>query len=739
VDLSFESILTLKPFAEVARLLGVRLTIFGGLVRRLVRTAVFDSDALNSEDLLFSLTPFLSDIDVEHSGPPSLNARVRDELINSVPGVASIRIGVCSEIESSDLQNAIGFKAIVPVLSMSLASDGFRDSYGGVNDITNRQYRFDSNRSIEGRVSAEWTKGSASRLHETQEDFKVVPFLLFVKAVIEDRAGWQSGFEVEFKRALYNLPIFENGYLRSRLFELLVGAWAAQPSGDEQHPLLSLIPREVVQQFDFLKVGENIHRSFSNTLTSGNALIVSLPIASKRSRFPSVCETFSPNQTEESGLSGHPLDSHEECLLQSDWLDLSQGDGMTSVSMEFVHLLLQLPNTYDDLTEQEITACWLLKRETIEEKKNDEEEIVLPAPTVCHLPRDGKEKKLSIRSNLFNLQGLFVGLYKNVRAKILLLIPKRKSQTCLLIPLKKQVGRSGVATEHFVYVHGIRSTPSTFDRLRGHLENEANARGVSIDHYGFSYPYQKSMKSNGEELAKELSSLGVHQRSVTLFGHSMGGLISRFAILSQTGAYKFVKRLVMFGTPNNGAIRAASLTSMIISIMHNRAVAMGNNLRSPGVMELTNVQQAFRQTQNRWDQADGIEYITIPGTYFHKDRQHLDLGGASKMMAALGVFGLLLRNAYSPQRPHDGIVERESVDLLPQESGKRSEKRGPYRSLADPLIEYLHIHLPACDNLDHLAVHTDEDVLDFVSHLVFSKNLNALAGSQFERHVWTFM
>jgi pimeloyl-ACP methyl ester carboxylesterase len=326
-----------------------------------------------------------------------------------------------------------------------------------------------------------------------------------------------------------------------------------------------------------------------------------------------------------------------------------------------------------------------------------------------------------------------------LRAKVLLLIPKGKKQSCLLEPLKRQGGGSGVATEHFVYVHGIWSNPSTFDKLRVHLEKEANKRGVSIDHYDFSYPFQKSMKPNGEELAKELSALGVNERSVTLFGHSMGVLISRFAILSQTGAYKFVKRLVMFGTPNNGAIRASSLTSPIIWLLHGGTAVMGNNLLSPGILELTNAQEAFKDTEDHWYQADGIEYITIPGKYFHESRQHLNVGGASKMMAALGLLGLLLRNAYSPRKPHDGIVERDSVDLLPQDSGKRSEKRGPYRRLTDPEIEYLQIHLPACDNLDHLTVHTDEGVLKFVAHLVFSKNLNALAGSQFERHVWTFM
>jgi hypothetical protein len=45
--------------------------------------------------------------------------------------------------------------------------------------------------------------------------------------------------------------------------------------------------------------------------------------------------------------------------------------------------------------------------------------------------------------------------------------------------------------------------------------------------------------------------------------------------------------------------------------------------------------------------------------------------------------------------------------------------------------------LRACDRLDHLTVHTDQDVLEFVGDLALAANLNALA-KQYERDLWLF-
>lgn len=100
-----------------------------------------------------------------------------------------------------------------------------------------------------------------------------------------------------------------------------------------------------------------------------------------------------------------------------------------------------------------------------------------------------------------------------------------------------------LAKRHFVYVHGIRSDPSTFNPLRKKLREVAQARqkGNPSDctaHHDFYYPYQDAMEENGKKLAIALQTLagGVPPtaRSVTLFGHSMGGLIARLRSWIQT-------------------------------------------------------------------------------------------------------------------------------------------------------------------------------------------------------------
>jgi hypothetical protein len=72
------------------------------------------------------------------------------------------------------------------------------------------------------------------------------------------------------------------------------------------------------------------------------------------------------------------------------------------------------------------------------------------------------------------------------------------------------------------------------------------------------------MATNGDALAREIVNLNASKRSITLFGHSMGGLIIRLAVLSgyrnsnNAAAHELIKRVIMFGTPNHGAVRASS-------------------------------------------------------------------------------------------------------------------------------------------------------------------------------------
>ncbi len=727
MDLSFESISSLNPFAEVSRRLGIRLTLRGGLVRRLVRTAIYEASELDSDDLLFRLTPFASDIDVEHSGQSDLSARIREELLGSVPAAASIRLEIRSEWESYIFGRARRFQAFAPVLSMSLSSDGFRDPEGGTLDIARRRYRFSRNELYQHSI-----------LYRRKRDLEIFSMLLFLKAVLEDGASPPENFLGELEKVRSGMEVSEGGYLDARLFYLLAGIWGVSHRTEENSGLL----RATGLKLSFREANTTDARVFSlaEIVDSKGALIVSSWLGAEHFRFPKFTRApfLRPSERTESAVQIRQCASDQECFLESSWLDVSQGisDSVTKQTpfgMEFVHLLLGLPHDCEGLSEREITACWLLKG--MSRHDDEDEELVLPAPTVCHVLTQNKKEKLSVRCNLLDLGGL-VGAFRSVQAKIFLLLSHKTKKKPSLLAFTTATGGSPRTLEHFVYVHGIRSEPSTFDSLRTRLEREGKARGLSITHHGFSYPYKDSMKSNGTALAAELTGIGARDRSVTLFGHSMGGLISRLAILDQTPAYKLIKRVVMFGTPNHGAVRASSMTSLLMWILHRGAVIGGDWLRGPGILELTEVHNVFKDPMKRRDQADGIEYITIPGTFFNKSRHQLDLGGLPKMTRALGIATLLLRFAYSPSKPHDGIVERESVDLLPAEAGRRSEKNGPPLRFSDPGIEYVHVHLPVCDSLDHLTVHTNDEVFEFVVELVFKKRLSDLAGSKFENDVW---
>lgn len=88
----------------------------------------------------------------------------------------------------------------------------------------------------------------------------------------------------------------------------------------------------------------------------------------------------------------------------------------------------------------------------------------------------------------------------------------------------------------------------------------------------------------------------------------------------------------MFGTPNHSAVRASSLTVPLMWMLHAAVTIQGHWLRAKGVLQLTDVHKVFQTTlEDHAARADGVEYLTIPGTYFHDNRHALDLEGLSPM------------------------------------------------------------------------------------------------------------
>jgi hypothetical protein len=418
VNLSFESVPTLLPFAEVSRRLKVCITIRGSLVRRLVRTAIWGSEGsgddggLDSPDLLFRLTPFTSDIDIEHSGSPELNSTVHTELISSVSAACAIRLEVRSEQQSKRFLEERTFQASAPVLSMSLSSDGFYDLEGGEIDIANRVYRFRANPNYQ-----------SSQLYRSGQDLEVFSMLLFLKAVLEDGAELPNDFIENLRRALGAANALEGTYLWARLRYLLAGIWGVPHRSSSGREVLSVL-RDLFLQM----TKEDWGPKEQNPLVHDCVMIISAWLGNRAFRFP-ITSALQPTEREMSISETDRLEVAEgqRCIAASEWLTLTPGISDCTIKrishdVEFVHLLLRVDRLGVLPHERYITACWALKGESriIGDDGLEEMPLIFPAPTVCHFFEQGEGKRLSVRSNLLDLGGLF-SEFKWVKARAFLL------------------------------------------------------------------------------------------------------------------------------------------------------------------------------------------------------------------------------------------------------------------------------------------------------------------------------
>ena len=138
--------------------------------------------------------------------------------------------------------------------------------------------------------------------------------------------------------------------------------------------------------------------------------------------------------------------------------------------------------------------------------------------------------------------------------------------------------------------------------------------------------------------------------SVTLVCHSMGGLVGRLAIFS--GKVPQVKRLIMLGTPNFGAIRTAQLglLSQIGLRLAGKTYAV---FRNPGIRDLTpeaawpQIERLRSETESRGFQLR--ERLALYPEFIGRD-EYLSLRVRDKVMRLAGADGFA-----SPSAPVSGI------------------------------------------------------------------------------------
>ncbi len=131
----------------------------------------------------------------------------------------------------------------------------------------------------------------------------------------------------------------------------------------------------------------------------------------------------------------------------------------------------------------------------------------------------------------------------------------------LAVQMQLRVGADTRATGHLlVLVHGLCMTGSQWQR-GGHDHGVALASVLGATAVYASYNSGRHIAENGAELAEQMARLvanwPVPVESVTLIGHSMGGLVARSAVSIATARAqpwaRLLRAMVFLGTPHQGA------------------------------------------------------------------------------------------------------------------------------------------------------------------------------------------
>lgn len=283
-----------------------------------------------------------------------------------------------------------------------------------------------------------------------------------------------------------------------------------------------------------------------------------------------------------------------------------------------------------------------------------------------------------------------------------------------------------------VFIHGIRSDcDSTFRDIPKIFSRESDAQFEEWAVVPYEYDWTRSIATNASAFAEYLrilhGAINGQEPDIYVIAHSMGGLVARRAIFE--GAHTLVRRLIMLGTPNFGAVTTAQLGLIGQPAVAGVSKFIGQYLRAEGVWDLTRIPKLFRDAT--YHQVD-TEYVTIPGTFFH---DHRGFWERDNFEAANALFGTTyiateLLSAFKPlfrvtmTRPHDGIVEERSCSLFPARAGRWSEKDASLTGTDTSEKTYAHVTPPRCDEMTHSRLACDSEIAALVKELVLTPSIS---------------
>jgi pimeloyl-ACP methyl ester carboxylesterase len=226
-------------------------------------------------------------------------------------------------------------------------------------------------------------------------------------------------------------------------------------------------------------------------------------------------------------------------------------------------------------------------------------------------------------------------------------------------------------------IHGINATAGGLEKLRRAFE----VWGVQV--LAFDYPDDGQLAASGERLRTELARLSTDHPTLKLVivGHSMGGLVARYALEVSSPPPPCVTDLFMLGTPNQGSQLAVgqpwmdlleggkSLFAMRLQKVDGGRLLFGINDAAedlvPGSPFLTRL--------DRFSRPKGVRYHVAVGRkgFLTAQQQREAVDDLDRILRDRGVSPFLrpaiLRFAGAPELQTgrgDGVVTLESA-LLP--------------------------------------------------------------------------
>jgi hypothetical protein len=221
----------LEALADICSRRDVDLVAFGSIVRRLVQFRPSEGKRPH----LFGLAPFLSDIDLYHTGPSKLTPTLLHEIRTRIPFAEYFRWELSSWDDLQEYRADEERLPVIPANKLRLGTrsrSGIRDEFGGLADVAKGTYRF--------LPSPFYAR---SRLWAAHRDSPLLHALFYAQLLCEARMaesvdrqpGWLTCREfletADFAHERRALE--ENAYLRARFLYRLYAFCAACRSEEE--------------------------------------------------------------------------------------------------------------------------------------------------------------------------------------------------------------------------------------------------------------------------------------------------------------------------------------------------------------------------------------------------------------------------------------------------------------------------------------------------------------------------